>query len=113
MSKELKNNEENMKNLQERMSKAEDHIQKLQEELQKLSQKQAKTDNSNSNSNSNANGASNVSGVSDKEFEDLKKNLKERIDVINQKMGILQDESNHHDQEIGYLKDLIESQEEK
>ena len=42
------------------------------------------------------------------DFGDLKKDMKDKLDIINQKLKNLQSETDHHDQEISYIKDMLD-----
>lgn len=67
--------------------------------------KELKDLKSRGSSNGQNNGAS---GISDQQFQDLKKDIKDKMEVANKKINNLQTDSNHHDQEIGYIKDMLE-----
>lgn len=82
-----------------RLLSAEEHIKKLDEELKKLQNNQGH------NSQNQSNVASSSRG--DKDVEELRKDLRDKLDVINKKLNNLQSETDHHDQEIGYLKDIL------
>lgn len=43
-----------------------------------------------------------------KEVEDLKRDIRDRLDTLNKKISNLQSESNTHDQEISYIKEMME-----
>lgn len=105
LNKELKKYEDQLKTVFQRLGSAEDNIQKLQEQLKRLQQSKGKEGSQNNNQSSG--------GVSDKEFEQLKKELKDKFDVVHKKMNDVQAEINHHDQEIGYIKDLLAQDQEK
>ena len=47
------------------------------------------------------NGGNNVvSGVTDQEFEDLKRDIRDKMDVTNKKINNLQTDSNQHEKDI-------------
>ena len=95
-----------MSKILERLSSAEDDIKKLQDQLSSMKNNhQGSSEEANKNNSNNENNAN--SNVSDKQFENLKKDLKDKLDVINKKINNLQSESNQHDKDISYLKDHI------
>lgn len=73
-----------------RLLSAEEHIKKLDEELKKLQNIQGH------NSQNQSNVASSSRG--DKDVEELRKDLRDKLDVINKKLNNLQSETDHHDQ---------------
>lgn len=73
-----------------RLLSAEEHIKKLDEELKKLQNNQGH------NSQNQSNVASSSRG--DKDVEELRKDLRDKLDVINKKLNNLQSETDHHDQ---------------
>jgi hypothetical protein len=51
------------------------------------------------------------SGKNDKDLEDLKKDFREKLDIINKKINNLQSDTDNHEQEITYIKEILAQQE--
>ena len=92
-----------MQNILKRLGSAEDNIQRLDEELKKLL-----LNRQNESSTSNNEKSTVKSGVSDSALDDLKIDMRDRLDVINKKINIIQNVSNLHDKDISQLRQLID-----
>lgn len=92
-----------MQNILKRLGSAEDNIQRLDEELKKLL-----LNRQNESSTSNNEKSTVKSGVSDSVLDDLKIDMRDRLDVINKKINIIQNVSNLHDKDISQLRQLID-----
>lgn len=92
-----------MQNILKRLGSAEDNIQRLDEELKKLL-----LNRQNESSTSNNEKSTVKSGVSDSALDDLKIDMRDRLDVINKKINIIQNASNLHDKDISQLRELID-----
>jgi hypothetical protein len=92
LSKELHLSAEKMKELEVKLLKAEEQISKHDKDIKDLLE----------NKDRNAGGQAQPSsgGKIDKELEDLKRDLREKLDIINKKINNLQSDTDNHEQEI-------------
>lgn len=84
-----------MQNILKRLGSAEYNIQRLDEELKRLLLNRQNESSTSNNEKSTAN-----SGAIGSALDDLKNDLRDRLDVINKKINIIQSDSNQHDKDI-------------
>lgn len=91
LSKELSLNSEKIKELQVKLMKAEEVISKHDKDIKDL------LDNKDSNKAGPAQ-ASSGSGKTEKDLDDLKRDLRDKLQIINRKITNLQSDFDNHDQ---------------
>jgi chaperonin cofactor prefoldin len=60
------------------------------------------------NSNTHQTVTDNTHNLDSKALEDLKRDLKDKLDILNKKVSNLQSDSNQHDKDIAFLKESLE-----
>jgi hypothetical protein len=101
MSKELNLSSEKMKELEVKLLKAEEHITQHDKDIRDL------LDGKDKNKPGQPQPSS---GRGDKDLEELKRDLREKLEIINKKINNLQSDTDNHEQEINYIKDIIAQQ---
>lgn len=85
-----------MKELEVKLLKAEDQINKHEKDIKDLLDGKDKNKNGQSQSTFN--------NKNDKDLEELKRDLREKLEIINKKISNLQSDTDNHEQEINDIK---------
>jgi hypothetical protein len=87
-----------MKELEVRLLKAEEQLSKHDQDIKDLFESREKSKGGQSTA---------PASKGDKDLEDFKRDLRDKLEIINRKIANLQSDSDSHDQDISEIKDIL------